>query len=71
MLRQLRESRGLTQCEVAEAIGVDATTVGRVESGQRQPSVRVLDSLLVALRATDLERSLALAHVASPASKAA
>ena len=47
--RLLREQAGLTQIELAEAIGVTRATVGRWESGARNPSRRVVDRYLEVL----------------------
>jgi len=71
MLRELRERRGVTQEWVADKAGVDPSTVSKLENGGRRPSVQSLEAVLNALGASHKERSLALAHVASPASKAA
>ena len=37
VLKQLRESRGLTQEELASSLGVTAGTIGNYEQGQRLP----------------------------------
>ena len=50
-LREMRERRGLTQREVAEAAGLDATYVSQVECGHRAPSLGNLVRLADALRA--------------------
>ena len=36
-LKKLRESRGLTQSEVCEAVGVDQTTYSKIESATHTP----------------------------------
>jgi transcriptional regulator with XRE-family HTH domain len=38
-LRELREERGLTQAQVAEAIGVTESSISFYESGKKQPSL--------------------------------
>lgn len=44
-LRRAREMRGLTQSELARAVGVDQSHVAILESGSRQPSSLVLEAL--------------------------
>ena len=38
-LEYLRKSRNITQSELASKIGVDQTTIGRWEDGNREPTV--------------------------------
>lgn len=40
--RHLRERAGLTQADIAKAIGVDRASVARYELGQRKPAGEVL-----------------------------
>ena len=47
-LRALRQQRGVTLAEVSESTGVSISTLSRLESGQRRPT---LDLLLVLARA--------------------
>lgn len=49
--RALREAADLTQRELAEAIGVDRTTVAHWESGRHTPNGKLLDAYLEALGA--------------------
>jgi len=49
MRRMLREQAGLTQDELAQAIGVTRAAISRWEAGTRQPSRRVVDRYLDAL----------------------
>jgi putative transcriptional regulator len=49
-LRAHRESRGLTQAELAEAVGVTRKTVNTVERGHFVPSVVLALRLAGALR---------------------
>jgi transcriptional regulator with XRE-family HTH domain len=44
-IRDLRESRGLRQTDVAEIMETDAGSVSRVENGKRDPSLRQLRRL--------------------------
>lgn len=44
-LGELRDSRGMTQAQVAEAIGVPVTTYRKYEYGERQTPTDVLISL--------------------------
>ncbi|WP_433264315.1 helix-turn-helix domain-containing protein [Micromonospora vinacea] len=48
-IRQQRQSRELSQCELAELAGVSQATVARVEGGDRSPSIAVLERLLAAM----------------------
>lgn len=45
MLRELREKRGLSQSEVAEAIGVTTGLIGQIERGDRRGSVDTIRRL--------------------------
>ena len=44
-LKQLRREKGLTQKQVANAIGVVPTAITNYESGIREPSIAVLKKL--------------------------
>ncbi len=48
LLRLARAQRGWSQRQLAEAAGVPVSTVARIESGARQPSLVTLSRLLVA-----------------------
>lgn len=56
VLREVRKSARLTQEQVAFAAGIDRIYVSLLERGERQPTVRVVFKLAVALntRASDL-----------------
>ena len=45
-LKELRESKGLSQAELAEVVGVGVSTVGMWESTKRIPRAKTLDRLL-------------------------
>lgn len=49
-LRGLREARGLTQRELAEAIGVSRQAIGLYEVGAREPDLATVQRLAHALR---------------------
>ncbi len=49
MLKQARTRRKLTQVELAEMVGVHKITISRLERGDRQPSMRMLQRLARAL----------------------
>lgn len=51
-LRQLREQRGLTLTEVALATGVAVSTLSRLESGGRRPTLELLLPLAETYRVT-------------------
>lgn len=55
-LRGLREARGLTQSQVADAIGVDAQTVSRWERGERVPNAQAYTKALALLSGSGLGR---------------
>jgi transcriptional regulator with XRE-family HTH domain len=44
-LRTLRRERGITQADVAETLNVDRVTYARYETGERKPSVDVINTL--------------------------
>lgn len=44
-LAELREARGLSQHQLAKAVGVSSQFVGRIETGARAPSFFVLEKL--------------------------
>lgn len=44
-LKLLRKNKGVSQTEVADAIGVSQVAYGRYESGQREPSFDMLNAL--------------------------
>lgn len=52
LLARLRESRGLLAKQLADRAKVDASTVSRIESGERGASREVIDRLATALNAT-------------------
>jgi transcriptional regulator with XRE-family HTH domain len=52
LLRLARAQRGWSQRQLAEAAGVPVSTVARIESGTRQPSLVTISRLLAA---ADLE----------------
>jgi transcriptional regulator with XRE-family HTH domain len=55
LLRQLRHEAGLTQVEVAEALGVPQSFVSRYESGQRRLDIVELRHVAKALGVSTLE----------------
>ena len=44
-LRELREQKGVTQKEVATAVGCTSTVYSRYERGEREPDISTLCSL--------------------------
>lgn len=40
-LKELRESRGITQAQLADAVGVGDTTISMIETGKNRPSVNL------------------------------
>lgn len=49
-LRRVRQQRGLTLTEVAEATGMSKSTLSRLETGQRRPTLELLLPLAQAFR---------------------
>jgi transcriptional regulator with XRE-family HTH domain len=62
-LRELRDTSGMSQGELADALGVDQSTVSRIERGQRAVTARELALASGALRVT-------LGEIVDPASQA-
>ena len=58
LLRRARAQKGLTQRQLAELAGVPQSSIAKIESGARQPTLPVLTRILVAV---DLEPRIALA----------
>ena len=59
IVREARRRAGLTQAELAEKAGVPKSTVGRIESGARTPSVELVERLV---RAAGLELTVSLSE---------
>jgi transcriptional regulator with XRE-family HTH domain len=57
LLRRARAQKGLTQRQLAELAGVPQSSIAKIESGTRQPTLPVLTRILVAV---DLEPRIAL-----------
>jgi transcriptional regulator with XRE-family HTH domain len=49
-IRALRQALRLTQAEVAERIGIDASFYGQIERGTNVPSLKTLFAIAAALR---------------------
>ena len=54
-IRQLRESRGLTQAELAEKIGVSSKTISKWETAKGLPDISLLQPLAQALGISVIE----------------
>lgn len=48
-LRSIREDRGLSQTELAKLIGIERTTVNKIEQGQWSFSIDILERFSKAL----------------------
>lgn len=57
-LKELRESKFLTQRELAEKSGVGVATIARVEKGKHQPTFRTIKRLAAALGIDPSELSI-------------
>ena len=44
-IKELREEEGLTQSQLAKAIGVNQRTVSNYELGVSQPSIQIIEKL--------------------------
>jgi len=49
VLKRRRARLGITQAELAERVGVRLATIGRIEIGNRRPSIDLLERLAGAL----------------------
>jgi transcriptional regulator with XRE-family HTH domain len=49
-LAELREAGGLSQHTLAKTIGVTSQFIGRLESGERAPSLKVIAAIAAALK---------------------
>lgn len=49
-IKKLRNKRGLTQEQIAEKAKLDLTSVSEIESGLRNPSVKTLYKISLALK---------------------
>lgn len=54
-VRQTRYRNGLSRRELADAAGLDRSTVGRIERGRQIPTLATLEALASALRTTPAE----------------
>jgi len=61
VLKQARQSLGLSQQTLAQKLGVRASHVGYLEQGRRRPSLKLLKSLADTL-GVDKERLFLLSH---------
>ena len=64
-LRQAREQRGVTLTELSEATGISKSTLSRLESGQRKPSLELLLPIAQAHR-IPLDELVAAPEVGDP-----
>lgn len=51
-LEELRKARGLTQQELAHAVGVTYASIGRYERGERFPDIKIAARIAAALNCT-------------------
>ncbi|MBO9308002.1 helix-turn-helix transcriptional regulator [Thermomicrobium sp.] len=61
LLKQLRESRGLSQSKLGRRCGISHATVSRLESGSRAPSRSMVSRLARAMSLDDVEFAQLLA----------
>lgn len=60
-LREAREAEGLTQTDLAEAVGIDNTYMSHIEAGRKTPSPQIMGRIAAKLKrqAVELFRELA------------
>lgn len=44
-VRKLRQERGWTQVELAEMLGIDRSYLSEIETGKKDPSLRILKAI--------------------------
>jgi transcriptional regulator with XRE-family HTH domain len=64
-LRKLRTQRDTTLAALAESTGISTSTLSRLESGQRRPSLELLLPIAVALQ-VPVDELIGTLHVADP-----
>lgn len=57
-IKRLREEKGYTQEELAETVGLSASHISKVESGQRKISMKAYLNILKALNAGEANSAL-------------
>lgn len=55
-LAELREAKGMSQADLARAVGISPHYLGLIESGEREPDGAILRSLARVLEVADWER---------------
>lgn len=48
-VREIRESKGLSQIQLSKLSGVSASHIGYIENGEREPTISILCKLAIAL----------------------
>lgn len=71
MIATLRAAAGLTQCQLAELIGVSQGALSNVERGARRPGAKTLIAVASALALTPAEIGELLAYYHAPEKSAA
>lgn len=56
-LGELREAKGMSQVDLARAVGISPHYLGLIESGEREPDSAILRSLARVLDVADWEQS--------------
>ncbi|MGL5123405.1 MAG: XRE family transcriptional regulator [Fusobacteriaceae bacterium] len=57
-VKKFRETRGITQLQLAEKAKVGSGTIGEIESGKRRCTIKTLDKIAVALNLTKEEKNI-------------
>lgn len=59
-IQELRKRRGLTQGQLAEALGTTRVTIARYETGERTPRLQTIEKLAAILQVTPGEVAASL-----------
>lgn len=51
MIRELREKRGVSRIELAEAVGISESHMDKIEAGSRKPSINTYEKIVTVLGA--------------------
>lgn len=64
LLKKLRETAGFeSQIAFAKVVGVDNSTIARLESGETRPSLETLDKFALVLRVSQMELMIAAGYI--------
>lgn len=58
-VKKLRETKGMSRCELSEAAGISESHLKKIEAGTRQPGIRTYRKMIAVLDADIVIRDLA------------